>query len=77
MEEALYETIILRQFSGPSLERIPDDTTIFNFRRLLSITMYHLLILIEFGTPMAGEQFRLRNTPVKPLAHLSTQLLLS
>lgn len=34
MEEALYETIILRQFSGPSLERIPYDTTIFNFRRL-------------------------------------------
>lgn len=35
MEEALYETIILRQFSGLSLERIPDETTILNFRRLL------------------------------------------
>ena len=34
MEEALYETI-LRQFSGLSLERIPDETTILNFRRLL------------------------------------------
>lgn len=35
MEEALYETTILRQFSGLSLERILDETTILNFRRLL------------------------------------------
>jgi len=35
MEEALYETTILRQFAGLSLERIPDKTTILNFRRLL------------------------------------------
>ncbi len=35
MEEALYETTILRQFAGLSLERTPDETTILNFRRLL------------------------------------------
>ena len=35
MEEALYETTILRQFAGLSLERIRDETTILNFRRLL------------------------------------------
>ncbi|AKA80571.1 Mobile element protein [Pseudomonas synxantha] len=35
MEEALYETTILLQFAGLSLERIPDETTILNFRRLL------------------------------------------
>lgn len=35
MEEALYETTILRQFAGLSFERIPDETTILNFRRLL------------------------------------------
>ncbi|MDZ7888076.1 MAG: IS5 family transposase [Pseudomonas sp.] len=35
MEEALYETTILRQFAGLSLERIPDETTILNFRRVL------------------------------------------
>ncbi|HBN8055870.1 TPA: IS5 family transposase [Pseudomonas aeruginosa] len=35
IEEALYETTILRQFAGLSLERIPDETTILNFRRLL------------------------------------------
>ncbi|KAF1307427.1 IS5 family transposase [Pseudomonas putida] len=35
MEEALYETTILRQFAGLRLERIPDETTILNFLRLL------------------------------------------
>lgn len=35
MEEALYETTILRQFAGLGLDRIPDETTILNFRRLL------------------------------------------
>ena len=35
MEEALYETTILRQFAGLSFERIPDETSMLNFRRLL------------------------------------------
>jgi len=35
MEAALYETTFLRQFAGLSLERVPDATTILNFRRLL------------------------------------------
>lgn len=35
MVEAPYKTTILRQFAGLSLERIPDETTIHNFRRLL------------------------------------------
>ena len=35
MEEALYETTILRQFAGLDLECIPDETTLLNFRRLL------------------------------------------
>jgi len=35
MEEALYETTILRQFAGLDLECIPDETTILNFCHLL------------------------------------------
>ena len=35
MEEALYETTLLRQFAGLNLDRVPDETTILNFRRLL------------------------------------------
>ncbi|QGF93038.1 IS5 family transposase [Pseudomonas sp. CFSAN084952] len=35
MGEVLYETPILRQFSGLNLERIPDETTILNFLRFL------------------------------------------
>ncbi len=39
IKEALYETTILRQFAGLSLERIPDETTIFNFRHPLQKRM--------------------------------------
>lgn len=35
MEEALYEVAPLRRFAGLSLDRIPDETTILNFRHLL------------------------------------------
>ncbi len=35
MEEFLYETTILRQFGGLNLDRISDETTVLNFRRLL------------------------------------------
>ena len=35
MEESLYETTILHQFAGSNLNRIPNETTILNFRRLL------------------------------------------
>ena len=36
MEEALYDTAVLRRFAGLSgLDNIPDETTILNFRRLL------------------------------------------
>ncbi|RMS02233.1 hypothetical protein ALP73_200123 [Pseudomonas coronafaciens pv. garcae] len=35
MEDALYKTTILRQFSGLNPERIPDETTILNLRLLL------------------------------------------
>ncbi len=34
MEEALYETTILRQFAGLSLKRILNETTILNFGTL-------------------------------------------
>jgi len=35
MEDALYEIHSMRKFAGLSLERIPDETTILNFRHLL------------------------------------------
>ena len=35
MEETMYETTILRQFSGFSLDQIPDETMILNFPCLL------------------------------------------
>lgn len=38
MEQALYKTTIMRQFLGLLLDRIPDETTTLNFRRLLETT---------------------------------------
>jgi len=36
MEEALYDTAVMRRFAGiGGLARIPDETTILNFRKLL------------------------------------------
>lgn len=35
MEDALYEIHSMRQFAGLSLDQIPDETTILNFRHLL------------------------------------------
>jgi len=35
MEDTLYEIDSMRKFTGLSLERIPDETTILNFRHLL------------------------------------------
>jgi IS5 family transposase len=35
MEDALYEVESMRRFAGLRLNRIPDETTILNFRRLL------------------------------------------
>ena len=35
MEDALYEVESMRRFAGVSLDRVPDETTILNFRHLL------------------------------------------
>lgn len=35
MEEALYEIESMRRFAGVRLDRVPDETTILNFRHLL------------------------------------------
>ncbi len=35
MEESLYEIASMRQFAGLSLDAVPDETTLLNFRHLL------------------------------------------
>lgn len=35
MEDALYEVESMRRFAGISLDRVPNETTILNFRHLL------------------------------------------
>ncbi len=60
MEEALYETTILRQFAGLSLERIPDETTILNFRRLLEKHELAAGILAVINGYLGGRGLSLR-----------------
>ncbi|MHB0763697.1 IS5 family transposase [Stutzerimonas sp. NM35] len=60
MEEALYEITILRQFAGLSLERIPDETTILNFRRLLEKHELAAGILAVINGYLGGRGLSLR-----------------
>ncbi len=57
MEESLYETTILRQFVGMHLYRIPDETAILNFRRLLE--KYGRLCSFSKATHDAGYEGRI------------------
>jgi len=45
MEEALYETTILRLFTGLNLMNIPDESALLNFRRLLE--QHELIVAIQ------------------------------
>lgn len=57
MEEALYDSTSMRQFSGLSLTRhsLPDETTILNFRHLLERNHLAGLLLAEINA-MLGER---------------------
>jgi hypothetical protein len=54
MEEPLYETTIFRQFAGLSLESIPDETTILNFRGLLEKNHVYKVIGFNFADSTAA-----------------------
>lgn len=45
MEEALYEISSMRKFAGLTLQAIPDETTILNFRRLIETNELAPMIL--------------------------------
>ncbi|GGM31190.1 hypothetical protein GCM10009425_47300 [Pseudomonas asuensis] len=60
MEEALYETPLLRQFAGLNLERLPDETMILNFRRLLEKRQLAVGILQVVNGYLQGKGLSLR-----------------
>lgn len=61
MEEALYDTAVMRRFAGVnSLERIPEETTILNFRRLLEIHGLGAQILEAVSTHLQHQGLSLR-----------------
>lgn len=61
MEEALYDTAVMRRFAGiNSLERIPDETTVLNFRRLLETHGLGAKMLEEVNTHLQHHGLSLR-----------------
>lgn len=60
MEEALYETMILRQFAGLELDQIPDRTTILNFHRLLERHELATEILVAINGYLRDRDLSLR-----------------
>ncbi len=63
-EEALYETAILCQFAQLHLDRIPDETEIFNFRRLLEKHELANMILQVINGSLGDRGLLLRQSTV-------------
>lgn len=63
MDETLSETTILRQFAGLSLERIPDEPTNLNFRRLLEKHVLAAEILTVINCYLGDRGLSLRQAP--------------
>lgn len=74
MEESLYETTILRHFAGLYLDRVPDETTILNFRRLLEKHEPACGILQLIKGYLGDRGFLLRRAPWSMLHHPCAQL---
>lgn len=75
MEEALYDTAVLRRFAGLSgLDNIPDETTILNFRRLLypilliGIAVKNSILLVDYAV-MAEEKGMTRHEALMDACH--------
>lgn len=67
MEEALYEVTILRHFAGLHLDRIPDETTVLNFRRLLErheLASQILEVINGYGSTSLGHVIEVKDLGV-------------
>ena len=61
MEEALYDTPVMRRFAGlGGLDTVPDETTILNFRRLLETHDLASQMLERVNTYLSRKGLRLR-----------------
>ena len=75
MEEALYDTPVMRRFARLSgLDNIPDETTILNFRRLLypilliGIAVKNSILLVDYAV-MAEEKGMTRHEALMDACH--------
>jgi len=60
MEEALYETPVLRRFAGVSLARVPDETTLLHFRHLLERHGLSVRVLAAVNEHLASHGLLMR-----------------
>ncbi|MDR6095861.1 hypothetical protein QE373_003158 [Stenotrophomonas sp. SORGH_AS321] len=65
MEEALYDTAVMRRFAGiNSLERIPDETTVLDFRRSLETHGLGAKMLEAFNAHLHHQGLSLRSSMI-------------
>lgn len=60
MEEALYEIESMRRFAGVRLDRVPDETTILNFRHLLEQKVLGKKLFETINQHLAAQGLMLR-----------------
>jgi IS5 family transposase len=71
MEDALYEVESMRRFAGLSLDRVPDETTILNFRHLLERHELGQAVFEEIKAHLAAQGLILREGTILDATILS------
>lgn len=71
MEDALYEVESMRRFAGLSLDRVPDETTILNFRHLLERHALGKALFEEIKGHLAAQGLLLREGTILDATILS------
>ncbi len=71
LEDALYEVESMRRFAGLKLDRIPDETTILNFRRLLERHNLAAKLFKEINQTLAEQGLMLKEGTIVDASILS------
>jgi len=71
LEDTLYEVESMRRFAGLKLDRIPDETTILNFRRLLERHNLAVKLFKEINQTLAEQGLMLKEGTIVDASILS------
>ena len=70
MEDLLYEAESVRHFTGLEMGKLPDESTILNFRHLLECHSLGVNILEMINEHLAGQGFSMRKGTIVMRASL-------